>query len=132
MVRIAVAVSAMAPVLVACADPNEPEPPSGHALYGQYCVVCHGETGRGDGILSSDLPVRPADLTQIAARNGGVSPWSEVMAQIHGYKGRSEVMPEFGTLLEGPSVMWKDETGTRIETPFALLALAEYLAEIQE
>ena len=54
------------------------------------------------------------------------------MAQIHGYRGRNELMPEFGTLLEGPSVMWQDETGARIETPVALLALAEYLAEIQE
>ena len=119
--------------LAACAlVAPKAEPPSGPALYAEYCVVCHGPGGKGDGILADDLPKRPSDLTGLSARNGGTFPWSDVMAQIHGYKGRSDVMPEFGTVLEGATVEWTDETGATLETPVALLALAEYLAELQD
>jgi putative copper resistance protein D len=36
----------------------------GANLYAEYCVSCHGETGRGDGPAAAGLPVRPADLTE--------------------------------------------------------------------
>jgi len=108
-----------------------PDVAMGRTLYMEYCAVCHGESGRGDGVLAADLPVSPADLTGIARRNGGAFPWSETMAKVHGYSGRADVMPEFGTVLTGPSVTWLDETGTPIETPKGLLAIARYLASIQ-
>ena len=132
MYKLAIATTGLALGLAACMAREEPEAPSGRALYDQYCVICHGESGQGDGILAKDLPVPPSDLTVLSAGNGGAFPWSDVMAQIHGYNGRGEVMPEFGTILEGPTVMWRDETGARVETPVALLALAEYLATIQK
>lgn len=96
----------------------------GHALYVDHCAACHGASGRGDGAMAGGLPVAPADLTRIAARHDGVFPWSDVIAKIHGYAGRSGVMPEFGTVLTGPRVMWTDEAGHAVETPRALLDIA--------
>lgn len=104
----------------------------GKVLYTENCAVCHGLDGRGGGVLADHLPMQPADLTGLAGRNDGAFPWSDVMAKVHGYEGRAEVMPEFGTVLAGPTVMWRDEYGTRIETPIGLLSLAHYLESIQE
>ncbi len=38
----------------------------GKKLYTTFCELCHGETGKGDGFLSTSgkLPVKPGDLTQ--------------------------------------------------------------------
>lgn len=36
---------------------------AGQALFSNYCVPCHGETGKGDGPLGLTLNPRPADLT---------------------------------------------------------------------
>ncbi len=87
----------------------------------------------GDGPLAGDLAIAPADLTRLAAGNGGVFPMSRVMEKIYGYPGRyqSHIMPEFGPVLEGPRVMWTDENGKVIETPRALVDIAEYLKSIQ-
>jgi mono/diheme cytochrome c family protein len=43
----------------------------GQALYREYCAVCHGESGKGDGPMARALKTQPADLTRIAVRNGG-------------------------------------------------------------
>lgn len=129
--RIAV-FAAMLQVLGACQAMQERAGPSpGQALFMANCAVCHGETGRGDGPLAADLDLAPADLTQLSAKNGGAFPWEEVMAQIHGYPGRYDVMPDFGQDLPGPTVIWTDENGVPIETPKALLDLAKYLETIQ-
>ncbi|MFO7770401.1 MAG: cytochrome C [Roseovarius gahaiensis] len=104
----------------------------GADMYEVYCTSCHGRAARGDGPLADDLSVRPADLTGLAARNGGVFPYAETMARIHGYPGQFHEMPQFGPLLEGPHVAWQDPaTGAVIDTPRALLALVSYLASVQ-
>lgn len=110
---------------------NRADIEAGQLFYESYCTACHGAAGRGDGALAPDLPVPPADLTRLAAGNGGAFPWSRVMAQVHGYEGRSEIMPEYGTVFEGPKVAWRDEAGVRIETPEVLLQLAAYLEKLQ-
>ena len=46
--------------------------------YQVYCAACHGETGKGDGRMAEILRVKPADLTQIAKKNGGVFPFWKV------------------------------------------------------
>lgn len=35
---------------------------AGAALYAANCVVCHGETGQGDGPTAKELEKKPADL----------------------------------------------------------------------
>ncbi len=37
----------------------------GKKIYKQYCTICHGEEGRGDGFNAFNLNPRPADLTEI-------------------------------------------------------------------
>ena len=54
------------------------------ALYLQYCASCHGPNGKGDGTLSRILWTKPADLTQIAKKNGGQFPFQKVVEFIDG------------------------------------------------
>ncbi len=35
----------------------------GKKLYGQYCSVCHGDKGKGDGIAAAGLNPKPANHT---------------------------------------------------------------------
>ncbi|MFK7941039.1 MAG: cytochrome c [Roseovarius sp.] len=115
-----------------CSEPAQEASP-GRTIYMGNCVACHGADGQGNGPIAAELPVAPPDLTGLSLRNGGVFPSSDVMAQIYGYPGRFhvQVMPEFGQVLAGPTVMWTDETGTQIETPQPLLDLVEYLKSVQ-
>ena len=48
------------------------------------CAVCHGLDGQGNGPLTVLLKVRPPDLTDLAARNGGKFPFDYVMRIIDG------------------------------------------------
>jgi mono/diheme cytochrome c family protein len=112
-----------------------PEPPEGRALYADYCAVCHGPEGRGDGPLAGEGGLRPADLTRIAARNGGTFPRAEVLSTIDGYtRGQVEgpEMPEFGELLMGETVPVDTGDGVLSPVPRPLAALLVYLESIQE
>lgn len=44
----------------------EGDPVVGRTIYRDYCVVCHGDTGRGDGIKADLLPLKPADHSDAA------------------------------------------------------------------
>ncbi|MEI5682025.1 MULTISPECIES: c-type cytochrome [unclassified Mesorhizobium] len=56
----------------------------GEAEYLNSCAVCHGLDGKGDGPLGDVLMKRPADLTQLSDKNGGVFPYPRVFATIDG------------------------------------------------
>ncbi len=122
-------------VTAACAETEMPEPEEGQALYTENCAMCHGPTGRGDGMLSGSLKDKPVDLTRISRRNGGAFPRAEVMSQIDGYtRGQlgDDNMPEFGLLLKGPTIPVDAGDGVMTPTPRPLAALMEYLESIQE
>ena len=106
--------------------------PSGQALFAANCVTCHGTDARGDGPAAAGLPKRPADLTRIAARNGGTFPTARVMSTINGYfRPDSSVMPHFGGVTDGPMVMVDTGDGILTPTPEGLVALADYLRGVQ-
>ena len=42
----------------------------GKKLYNQYCVICHGEEGRGDGFNAFNLNPRPADMNEVCKERG--------------------------------------------------------------
>jgi mono/diheme cytochrome c family protein len=43
----------------------------GKDTYAEYCAVCHGRNGTGNGPAAPALKVAPTDLTRLAAMNGG-------------------------------------------------------------
>jgi mono/diheme cytochrome c family protein len=80
------------------ADPATGDPGRGEALYRQYCAVCHGATGQGDGpnapYLEDD---RPRDLTD--ARYMTRLTDAQLIEVIRGggeATGRSRFMPAWG------------------------------------
>lgn len=112
------------------------EPPGrapGAESFAGLCSSCHGAGGRGDGPVAGDLPVPPADLTTLAARNGGVFPRDAVIAQVYGYPGRyhAGIMPEFGPLFGGATVTLTTADGAQVETPRALVQLVDYVQSLQ-
>lgn len=111
-----------------------PEPSEGRALFIENCAACHGVDARGNGPMAASLDPAPADLTQIAARNGGTMPRAQVMSMIDGYA-RGTVdhgMPPFGSLLEGELVPFDSGDGIQTPTPRKLVALLEYLESVQD
>ena len=55
---------------------------AGKQEYQRYCRTCHGETGKGDGIMARYLTVTPADLTQLLTKYGGRFTYWDVYATI--------------------------------------------------
>jgi mono/diheme cytochrome c family protein len=108
-------------LVAACA----PEVETGRADFLSLCAGCHGDDGRGEGAA--------ADLSRIAARNGGVFDYAAVMSRIDGYSrdDAGQVMPDFGVVLGGETVLVDLGDGTLTPTPARLFALAQYLASIQ-
>lgn len=103
------------------------------ATFATFCSDCHGAGGQGDGPLAAGLDPRPADLTRIAARNGGTFDKVAVMTKIDGYSsGNVSAMPEFGAfLMDAPRVLVETGDGVVTPTPAPLAELADYLASIQ-
>jgi mono/diheme cytochrome c family protein len=106
---------------------------SGRGDYLTLCASCHGADGTGGGPAAAGLGKAPADLTRIAARNGGTFDYAAVMSRIDGYTrdDSGQVMPDFGILLEGDTVLVDLGDGVMTPTPARLFGLAQYLASIQ-
>jgi mono/diheme cytochrome c family protein len=102
---------------------------SGADVYHQYCAVCHGQNGKGDGPVADALRVKPADLTLLSAKNNGKFPEMHVLNFIrsndtiraHG----SRQMPVWGRV-------FLDETGGQQElVQMRLYAVVVYLKQLQ-
>lgn len=57
---------------------------TGGEVFRTYCASCHGTNARGDGPLASAMKRKPANLTEIAKRNGGEFPSELVFKTIDG------------------------------------------------
>jgi len=71
----------------------------GASTFRLYCASCHGTSGKGDGPIASSMKTAPADLTQIAKRNGGVFPAEQIRRTIDGRspkRGHGNEMPVWG------------------------------------
>ncbi len=125
----------LAPLALTACVPADPHPEvSGRNAFLESCAACHGLDGRGNGPTAGGLDPRPADLTAIAARNGGAFPRAQVMSIIDGFNRGSHIsaaMPEFGATDLGPTVVVENPDGTGTPVPATLLALADYLESIQ-
>jgi mono/diheme cytochrome c family protein len=105
-----------------------PDPAKGHELYDQYCAVCHGANGKGDGPLADDLKVRPADLTEISKRRSGKFPEVEVREIIDG---RHKVRGHGGGEMPVWGRVFSRSTFGEVEVDAKLDALVAYLRSIQ-
>jgi mono/diheme cytochrome c family protein len=113
-----------------------PEPPEvdGALAFAADCASCHGPGGQGDGVLAAGLDPKPANLTTIAARNGGVFPRDQVMSVIDGLargQHRTSAMPEFGAGDMGETIIVETDEGLGTPVPARLLALTDYVESLQ-
>ena len=124
---------AMAGLIAACA-PQASDRMQARNDFNTLCVDCHGPDGRGGGPAAAGMNPQPVDLTRVAAQNGGVFPRLQVMGHIYGFTpGRSESpMPEFGDLLDGPTIPYDAGDGIPTPTPVRLVALMEYVEAMQQ
>ncbi|MCZ4353295.1 cytochrome c [Roseovarius aestuarii] len=121
-------------VLAACMQAEMPQPNEGRMLYAENCSQCHGAAGQGDGPWAEGMVPAPHDLTVLAAGNGGSFPRASVLSTIDGYHRAGQPgqpMPEFGLLLQGPTVPVDVGDGVMTPTPRPLAALLAYLESIQ-
>ena len=102
----------------------------GGEIYRTYCASCHGTTARGDGALASAMNRKPANLTEIAKRNGGLYP-SELVFKI--IDGRQPVRGHGGPDMP----VWGDvftksrEAGDAERVKAVIQSLVEYLGSVQ-
>jgi mono/diheme cytochrome c family protein len=83
-------------------------PTSGEEMFNSYCASCHGKDAKGDGPAASALKTAPADLTQLAKKNGGKFPSDRVATLLRkGMSGQSahgsSDMPVWGPLFRSVS-----------------------------
>ena len=104
----------------------------GRAYYLKYCGSCHGVEGKGNGVVSRSLKVKPPDLTQLRKKHKGTFPLEKVIASIDGKlhieaHGESR-MPVWGEIFEKQALTQKDPAAT---STAKVKAIAEYIATIQ-
>jgi nucleotide-binding universal stress UspA family protein/mono/diheme cytochrome c family protein len=127
----ATAFALLAPGFIAAASAQEfKQSTPGGEVYRTYCATCHGTGARGDGPLASAMSKKPADLTEIAKRNGGVFPADLVFKTIDGKQ------PVRGH--GGPDMpVWGDafaksrEAGDADRVKAVIQSLVDYLASLQ-
>lgn len=125
---------ALTGLLAACLPAAKPKVPTGAEDFASFCAACHGAWGTGDGVAAAALAKKPADLTRLSAGNGGRFPTARVMSKIYGYTGQpaDALMPDFGSLLEGETVLYDTGDGIPTPTPLRLVQLAEHVRALQK
>lgn len=113
----------------------------GKVEYRTNCRVCHGEEGKGNGPLASELKTAPINLQMISKNNNGEFPTSAMYELIDGRKsvrahGTSD-MPVWGAVYSAKiASSWagdSDMPGPNVEAAIngKILSLIYYLRSIQ-
>ena len=102
---------------------------SGKQMFNAYCASCHGTDAKGDGPAAAALKVPPADLTQLAKRNGGKYPSLKVTSALTGTAelaahGNKE-MPVWGP------IFFRMSGGSDAETQQRIANLSHYIETLQ-
>ena len=107
----------------------------GRSHYHSHCATCHGLEGRGDGPMAGVLLIKPTNLTELTAQNGGTFPLKRVVLRIDGRDpliSHGSPMPVFGDFFEGVfDVPIKAPDGQPVLTSRPVVDLVAYLREIQ-
>ena len=84
---------------------------TGAALYHVHCASCHGDSGRGDGMVGAALRTPPADLTLLTSRNNGIFPEAKVSEFIDGARDVTahgpRAMPVWGLIFQSRETIHK-------------------------
>lgn len=106
-----------------------PAPSAAADTYREYCAVCHGKMGRGDGPAPSELKVRPPDLTLLAQRHRGKFPSdyvSDVLRNGVALPAHGTIeMPIWGPLFSALDGQFQSQVKLRIQS------LVTYLKSLQ-
>jgi len=118
---------------------EEPIEKIGRQEFTRSCAACHGENGRGDGLVAGLLMVKPPDLTSIRKRHGGDFPASWVYRIIDGRNQMrphgSEDMPIWGDRYRADALRGLPlplNVGADAMVHGRILSLVYYLDLIQE
>ena len=107
---------------------------AGAQLYADFCGVCHGEDGRGNGVMAEVLTIQPSNLATLSV--DGEFPILQVVRQIDGRDpmlAHGGEMPLFGQWFEGEGadVAMPGPGGQPILMSRPIADLVAYLIEIQ-
>lgn len=104
-------------------------PVDAKASYTEYCAVCHGPAGRGDGPAAVALKKAPTDLTQLTKKNAGKFPDAKVSHYIAGEETvaahGTRDMPVWGTVFHSIDAQDKTIDDLRVYN------LVEYIKTMQ-
>lgn len=110
----------------------------GEESFQTNCAACHGKGGKGDGPFVEFLRQKPADLTLISQRHGGVYPQAKIYSWIrdpekiraHG----TEEMPIWGDKFSKEIIEYygPDYTGPGSSVQQRILELVFYIGTIQQ
>jgi len=118
------------PAAAAAQDQPMKQSTPGAETFRTYCATCHGTSARGDGPLASSMRRKPANLTEIAKRNGGEFP-SELIFKV--IDGRQPVRGHGGPDMPawGDALLRSREAGDDERVKSVIQALVNYLEGIQ-
>ena len=120
----------LAPIAAFAQDSPTQQSTPGGEVFRLYCASCHGSSARGDGPLAATMRRKPANLTEIAKRNGGEFPTDLVFRTIDGrqpVRGHGGPdMPEWGEAFGRSS-----EAGDAERVKRVIQSLVDYLESIQ-
>ena len=102
-------------------------------MYANYCSVCHGNNGKGNGPAAKALKIVPPDLTRLAKHNNGKFPDSHVYTVIRGDSNNTTAhgakdMPLWGALFTESS----GATPPDAEVHQRISNLTKYVASLQK
>lgn len=107
---------------------------AGAELFRNHCATCHGMSATGDGPMAGVMLIRPTNLTQLQAGNGGVFPTERVVTRIDGRDplvSHGSPMPVYGFFFEGEDAAIKTPSGQPILTSQPIVDLLAYLESVQ-
>jgi mono/diheme cytochrome c family protein len=108
---------------------TQTSPTSGKEMYQNYCAVCHGIDGKGNGPAASALKTNPTDLTALAKKSDGKYPSAHVATVIRGQSDfpahGSKDMPVWGPLFSSISQGHESQVQQRVAN------LVDYVGTLQ-
>ncbi len=121
----------LAPAMAAAQEPAMmKQSVPGAEFFRTYCTACHGDSARGDGPLAASMRRKPANLTEIARRNGGQFPSDLVFRTIDGSQPvRGHGGPDMPAW--GEALMRSREAGDADSVKKMIQSLVDYLESLQ-